>query len=161
MLFKSLVWLVRNFYLVGLHYAPHFDIQNKTQVATKLNVTLYHWTMNEQLVPIYAKFNFYNYWTLSYVMCLKLHWIPRTKNYFDGRTNNWDILGPRAIFLSNRRTLKFLKRKCNPTNKKTLAQCIPIMPVLSIVLFIHLLHEPKYALWFVLWPTVRMFCVGS
>ena len=52
-------------------------------------------------------------------MCLKSHWISRNKNYFDGRMNNWYIFGPSSIFFfPDCRTLKFLKMKCNPTNKK-------------------------------------------
>ena len=37
------------------------------------------------------------------------------------KTNNWFIWGPSSIFtfiFSDRRTLKFIKMKCNPTNKK-------------------------------------------
>ena len=52
-------------------------------------------------------------------MCLKAHWIL-TNNYFDRRTNNWNVLGPSSIFFPDRCTLKFLEMKCNPANKKNL-----------------------------------------
>ena len=43
------------------------------------------------------------------------------KTYFDGRMNNCYVLRLSSIFIffSDRRTLKLLKMKCNPTNKKT------------------------------------------
>ena len=70
-------------------------------MATKLSITLYYWTMNEQLVPFGGKliFIFSNYWTLSHIMCLKSHWISGTKNYFDRKMNNWYVLGPIFIFI--------------------------------------------------------------
>ena len=57
-------------------------------------------------------------------MYLKSHWVSETNSYFDGRMNNWYDLGPSSIFIlffSDRRTLKFLKMKRNPTTKKTVA----------------------------------------
>ena len=38
-----------------------------------------------------------NYWTLSYIVCLKSHWILGT-NYFDGSMNNCYILGGKFNF---------------------------------------------------------------
>ena len=43
------------------------------------------------------------------------------KNCFDGRTNNYysfNIIQFLFLFFQDRRTLKLLKAKCNPTNKK-------------------------------------------
>ena len=55
-----------------------------------------------------------------YVQLLKSYWISG-ENYFDGRKNNWYVLGPSFYFyfyfFSDRRALKFLKKKCNLTNK--------------------------------------------
>ena len=62
------------------------------------------------------------YWTLSHIMCLKSHWILETKDilwkneqlaHFGAKLNFY--------FYPNGYTLKFLKMKCNPTNKKTVA----------------------------------------
>ena len=93
-------------------------------MATKLSVTLYHWMMNEKLVPFGAKFNFYfcSYWTSSHIMCLKSHWLSGTKiTFMEERAIGtfWDQI--QFLFFSDRCPLKFLKMECNPTNKKTVA----------------------------------------
>ena len=70
--------------------------QKRTQVPTKFTVRLYQW-MNH-LGP---KFNFYFY---NYFIIIKSHYASDTtldignKNYFDGRVNNWYVLGPSSIF---------------------------------------------------------------
>ena len=123
-------FLLGFFYLVGLHYPSHFDFP-KIKVATKLSVPLYHWTMNEHLVPFGAKFNIYifDYWTFSHIMCLKSHWISGTKNTFDKRMNNWYVLGPSSIFFSDSHALKLLKwnviqqiKKCGLIGKQDIHQ---------------------------------------
>ena len=45
-------------------------------------------------------------------MCLKSHWLSEKK--IDGR-----MFSGQLHFFPDRRTLKFLKMKCNPTNNKT------------------------------------------
>ena len=41
-----------------------------------------------------------NYWTLSHIKCLKSHWISDTKNYFDGRMNNWYVLAQVGVVIT-------------------------------------------------------------
>ena len=77
--------------------------------------------MNEQLVPFGARFNFYfyNYWTLSYIMCLKsiLGYLGTKKNtLMEEQTIGtfWDLVQ----FFFRSPHLRLFKFKCNLTNKK-------------------------------------------
>ena len=59
-----------------------------------------------------------NHWTLSHIMHLKLRWISE-KNTILTEKQTMICFGAQLNFdfFSNRRTLKFLKMKCNPTNR--------------------------------------------
>ena len=81
-----------------------------------------------------------NYWTFkSYLLCVWNHFgYQKQKYYFDGRTIGMFRVKFNFHFLPDRRTLKFLKMKCNPTNKTKVAlrvvqSCQEILRIINSV----------------------------
>ena len=58
--------------------------------------------------------------TLSHIMCLKSHWIYQKQKItlMEERTIGMFWGQVQLLFLTDRCSLKFIKMKCNPTNKK-------------------------------------------
>ena len=93
------------FYFVGLHFPPHFDFGylKKNSTGSQTEHILYHVIPN-----ILCGINFPKHKQVLITMCLKSHWISETKKKnFDGRMNNWYILGQvEFLFLSRSPHLK-------------------------------------------------------
>ena len=91
-------------------------------MAAKLSVTLYQ-TSYQIFYGLNLPKIYQEWWLLDIKSCYvsEITLVPINKKYFDRSTNGtfWGQIQFLVLFCPDRYTLKFLRMKCNATNKKT------------------------------------------